>query len=325
MFISDKAHKEKLPPIQRSRGYGPRCLESSIHPGEGNQNRENMSGLQGGSGVLGTVKPFDGTSFSNWEFRLKLLLEKEGVLEMLTENPPSSTATPEDQEKFRKADVNARTVIVCCLSDNVLEMVKGKQTAKEIMDEIKGTYEKQGIANLVQLQRKLRNLKYNGKSSLNEFIIEFEKTVMELKSCGATIDKNEIITQLLSVMPETYQAVTTAIDILFSQNLSTVTLDFVKSKLLMEEARQLKVKDQETGTSSAFVSQRKFGNKNTGKQENFPYKCHKCKEVGHKIKFCPLWKNNGKGNNTKKCNVTEEEQEIAFIAGTSEKEEKVAL
>lgn len=284
-----------------------------------------MSGLQGGSGVLGTVKPFDGTGFSNWEFRLRLLLEKEGVLDMLTENPPDSTATQEEKEKFRKADVKARNLIVWCLSDNVLEMVKGKQTAKEIMHEIKGTYQKQGIANLVQLQKKLRNLKYNGKSSLNEFIIEFEKTVTELKTCGGTIDNNEVITQLLSAMPETYQSVTTAIDILFCQNVSTVTLDFVKSKLLMEESRQLRNKDQEAGTSSAFVSQRKFGNKNAEKQENFPYKCHKCKEVGHKIRFCPQWKNNGKRKNGKRCNVTEEEQEIAFVAGTSKKEEKVAL
>lgn len=283
-----------------------------------------MSGLQGGSSVLGTVKPFEGTGFSNWEFRLRLLLEKEGVLEMITEDPPDSTATAEQKEKFKKADVKARNLIVWCLSDNVLEMVKGKQTAKEIMDEIKGTYQKQGIANLVQLQRKLRNLKFNGKSSLNEFIIEFEKIIMELRNCGGTIDKNEVITQLLSAMPETYQAVTTAIDILFSQNVNKVTLDFVKSKLLMEEARKLKNKDQEAGTS-AFVSQRKFANKNAEKQENFPYKCHKCKEVGHKIRFCPQWNNKGKVKNEKKCNMTEEEQEIAFIAGNSEKEEKLAL
>ena len=86
-------------------------------------------------------------------------------------------------------------MIEYCLSDNVLEMIKGKGTAKEIMDEIRGTYQKQGIASQVMLQRKLRNRKYNGKGQLKEFSIEYEKNISELKICGGTIDHSEVITQ----------------------------------------------------------------------------------------------------------------------------------
>lgn len=38
---------------------------------------------------IGTVKPFDGNGFSNWEFRLKLLLEHYDVLDVLTQEPPT--------------------------------------------------------------------------------------------------------------------------------------------------------------------------------------------------------------------------------------------
>lgn len=50
---------------------------------------------------------------------------------------------------------------------------------------------------------------------LNEFWLEFEKTVSELRNCGGTTQHTEVIPQLLSIMPENYQTVTTAIGILF--------------------------------------------------------------------------------------------------------------
>lgn len=200
-----------------------------------------MAAIFQGQGSSVNVKPFDGTSFSNWEFRVKLILEQKGVLEVLNKSPPTNEG---ELREFEKDDVKARNIIVQCLADNVLEMIKDKKTAKEIMQELRGTYTKVGIAMQVQLQRKLRTLQYNGKGSLNEFIINFEKTVAELKGCGCKMENSEIISQLLSAMPQTYQSVTTAIDILFCQGNETVTLDFVKNKLLMEEARQMKNKNE---------------------------------------------------------------------------------
>lgn len=78
------------------------------------------------------VKPFDGNSFSNWEFRVKLLLEQQGVLNVLTEEPPTKNA--EKVAKYTKREVKTRTIIVQCLSDNVLETVKTKKTARGIME-----------------------------------------------------------------------------------------------------------------------------------------------------------------------------------------------
>lgn len=89
------------------------------------------------------------------------------------------------------------------------------------------------------LQTKLCGLKFEGSHALTEFFTEFDKTLCELKGAGG-VDDSEIILQLLPAMPEPYQPVTTVIDIMFYQNQSSVTLDFVRNKLLMEEARQNK-------------------------------------------------------------------------------------
>lgn len=158
-----------------------------------------------------TVKPFDGTGYSNWEFRIKMLLEHHDVLEVLEQDAPTDQA---QLASFKKKDVKARNLIVLSLADNVLEIVKSKKTDKEMLTELKGTYELKWIANQVNLQRKMRTMKFiSGK--LNEFLLEFEKTVSELRNCGGTIQETQVISQLLSVMSESYQTVTTAIDILF--------------------------------------------------------------------------------------------------------------
>ncbi|KAK9678975.1 Zinc knuckle [Popillia japonica] len=262
---------------------------------------------------LTNVKPFDGNNYSNWNFRVKLILEQQGVLETISSTPPEDEAK---KKTFEQNDVKARNIIVQCLADNILETIKDKTTAKDIMDALKGTYLKTGIANQVQLQRKLRSMKYLHGESLNAFITKFEHTVNELKQCGGTIQTNEVISQLLSAMPESYQAVTTAIDVLFCQDESKVTFDFVKNKLLMEEARQEKNKDDaEPSTSKqVFISQKKYKYKNNNKsnQGYFPFKCYNCGEKGHKRVDCKKkdWKN------SKKCNLTSTD-EIVFLTTDS--------
>lgn len=165
----------------------------------------------------------------------------------------------------------------------------------------------------------MRNLKYDEKKSLNYFLIEFEKTVSELRNAGGRIDTRELITQLLSVMPPSYAAVTSALDILFSQDEKAVTLELVKNKLLMEEARQNenKSKSSEEGPIAFANFRHKYRNKskkfnqkrtesNQQNQLEFPYKCHHCHEKGHIRKNCPKLKMNG--------NSSIAEEEITFLS-----------
>lgn len=274
--------------------------------------------------LMNSIKPFDGHGYSNWEFRIKLILEQNEVLNVIEMEPPED---PTEFATFKKNDVKARNLIIQTLTDDVLEMVKGKTTAKSIMMELKGTYEKSGIANQVQLQRKLRTLKYNGSESLNVFLVEFEKTIAELKNCGGRVGNSEIVTQLLSAMPDSYQPVTTAIDIMFYHDTTKLTLDFVKNKLLMEEIRQ-KQKEEGGATvcTQAFATGKgKSWNKTKykeGEKHYFPFKCHYCGKKGHKKSECRKRKTEESG----KCNVADREEEIVFMtASDAEEHAKIGI
>ncbi|CAF4935102.1 unnamed protein product [Pieris macdunnoughi] len=100
-------------------------------------------------GVFG-VKPFDGQNFANWFFRIKLVLEQNEVLYVITENPP---ADAKELKTFKTADVKARSILIGCMSDNILILIKDKTSAKEIVDTLSKTYEKTGMKSVVMAQK----------------------------------------------------------------------------------------------------------------------------------------------------------------------------
>lgn len=64
----------------------------------------------------------DGNNFNNWKFRLELLMEEKGLGNILT----CEKVVKEDD---KKKDAEARSLIVQCISDNFLEIVKGCKSA----------------------------------------------------------------------------------------------------------------------------------------------------------------------------------------------------
>lgn len=268
---------------------------------------------------LANLKPFNGTNFSNWEFRLKIFLEQHNALNVLEQNAP----TGEQQlQQFKKDDAKARNIMVQWLADDVLEMVKDKKTAKDMFETLKYTYTRRGLSMQVDLQRKLRNMKYK-EGNLSDFFLEFDKIVSDLKASGGNLEEPEIICQLLAAMPENYQALTTSIDLMFSTNPKDVTVQFVKNKLLQEEIRQGNNGDQQK-ESVAFTSKyrgngnrgnfQKRGNRQIRGQEKpkFNFKCYKCGKHGHKRNECRSSANVANGEDSR-------DEEISFIANKNDR------
>lgn len=73
-------------------------------------------------------------------------------------------------------------------------------------------------------------MKFTG-GPLNTFLVEQDKTVAKLEK----LDEAEIISQLLAAMPESYQTVIIAVDILFCEDNTSVKLDFVKRNYLWKK------------------------------------------------------------------------------------------
>ncbi|KAF6207451.1 hypothetical protein GE061_018694 [Apolygus lucorum] len=97
----------------------------------------------------------------------------------------------------------------------------------------------------------------------------------------------------------------TAIDITFGDDISDISLEFVKRKLLQEADRQAKshVTSKEPESQVAFYGQGRGGFRGKGKRTSmqgarkneseynkpgvFRFACHGCGKIGHMRKFCP--------------------------------------
>ena len=282
---------------------------------------------------------FDGKNFADWSFRMKLKLEKNEVLSVLT-------ATEEDMKKpdFVKNDVKAREILVQSISDKILNTVRTKYTAKGMMDALETTYAKKGLAAQIELKRNLMTLKHT-QGKLDKFFEIFFGKVDELRLAGATLEDSEIVSLLLMAMPDSYRHVTSSIDILYSNNPKNISIEFVKSKLLQEEVSQ-NVRQESSGNSAGdsafFTRSRGNGRSQRGSNRNrndskrnqnnsnknqsnggngneassyFPYRCHFCGKRGHKKSQCP---DKERDKTSYLCTEEKESEEITFMTASEQ-------
>ena len=204
------------------------------------------------------IRLFDGTGYENWIFRVERLLERNGCLTVLSTAVPAQSDDDADRKEWAKEDAKAKDLIVQCTLDNVLELIKGKSTAKDMVETLRNTYVHQSMSSRVQLQKQLRNLVFTGRTNLNDFLVEFDKIVLGITNSGGKMEDSEYISQLLSSMPDEYDAIVTSIDVLLTATPDQVTKDFVRNKLLSESVRIGRKKDEKTESvapENAFIGQ----------------------------------------------------------------------
>lgn len=218
------------------------------------------------------------TNFSNWKFRIGLLMEEKGVSYTLKED---STDTKDDT-KFTKDDAKARSIIVQCLSDKHLEIVKQCKNAKGMLDQLRDTFERKSIFNKLHLKKKLITIKCGDSERLQDFYYRFDAAVSDVKATGCEVSEEDQVCQLISAMPPAYEGVITSIETLSTEK--TLTLEFTKARLLDAEIKVNQTKSETVGESSSFL-------------------CYSCNKPGHIAADCQKqqyhWNQNyGRGQHT---------------------------
>lgn len=252
---------------------------------------------------------FNGNNFDNWKFRLTILMEDKDCAECLNGLPEvykvletdSNTGKASKEKKiadFQKKDRKCKSIITQFLSDSHLEYVKDKYTAQEMWESLSKTFQRKGIANQLYLRKQLLQLKVDDDKSLTLHFLTFDGIIRKLKGCGANLEEIDIICHLLLTLPKSYEMVVTAIETLGND----LTLEYVKGRLLDEEAKRQSKASKIPENSTAFTGKsynHSYSNKFQRKQfnlqpvtpesyakGNFNYKCHSCGQYGHKRYEC---------------------------------------
>jgi len=187
------------------------------------------------------VPLFDGSNYSNWKFRMQILLEEHDLFDLVGEELntliarlPAATIAAQTSV-LKRNDKKCKSLITQRISDSHLEYVKEKDTAYDMCKALSDSFERTGVSSQLRLRKILLTMRYAPTESMASHFLRFDKLVRELKSTGAKIEEIDIVCHLLLTMPEEYDMVITALETMSSGQL---TLSFVKTRLLDEEAKR---------------------------------------------------------------------------------------
>ncbi|KYN02144.1 Copia protein [Cyphomyrmex costatus] len=277
---------------------------------------------------------FDGTNYSNWKFRMQVLLEKHDLidyintpLDVFVRALPAGSADPQAivmRKKVRKC----KSFIIQRIADSHLKYVKEKVTAYEMWQALSESFERKGVASQLRLRKMLLTMRYATTETMVSHFLKFDKLVRELKLTGANLVETDIVCHLLLTMPEEYNMVVTALETLSSEQL---TLGFVKTRLFNEKAKRgANVSTKDTNSSTVFSAATKNRKSNVNKREGevngknrarFNFKCHYCGIIEHKRSECRKLKLENKDSESAKAALddsVDNRKEFVFITKSEE-------
>lgn len=234
---------------------------------------------------------FNGKNFSNWKFRIEILMKEHGVQSFLTKSideypdiiiaQNDSAAVQAEKEKKKEElmgkENKCNSMLIRRISDDYLENVKDKETPKEVWSSLIATFERKGVANRMFLRRKLLTLKMIEGANLEGHLSTFDKILRELKSAGAKMEDEDVICQLLLTLPESYDSVVTALE---TMKIDELTLEFVKGRLLDSDTKR------KTNNESDIYSETIRTSVAMNSEVQKDITCYSCGKKGHYKSQC---------------------------------------
>lgn len=125
---------------------------------------------------------FDGSNFSNWLFRVKVLLDVIDLNKFI-ENDLSDLeekcSDNAEKEKLILSGKKCKAFIVQKIADSHLEYIKDKPTAKGITDCLKQTFERNSLASQLMLRKRLLLIKCDERDNIEAHFLMFDKLERE--------------------------------------------------------------------------------------------------------------------------------------------------
>lgn len=189
-------------------------------------------------------------------------------------------------KKVLKKDAKAKNLIVQCIADSHLGIIREKETAHEMWRALENTYEKKGLCGTLMKKRKLLGMKMIENEPIQQYIQRFDAVITELRSSvdpDTEIKDDELVCNFLMGVSKKYD---TVVSIIESMDSSEVTFEFIKRRLRNEdEKNSTVVKSENSVKPVSFNASRNIV-------------CHFCGKNGHMKRDC--WHFNNQGNNFNK-------------------------
>lgn len=173
-------------------------------------------------------------NFHVWKQKIDLIIAYREVDHVVSERNPYDEGSSE-HKRWVRSDKVALPVIGLSLSDDMLEHVRGLETAKEMLESIVNVFNRHTLLDKLRSRRDFYTATMKTGEKMLTYINRIRHFSTILKSMNVLIEDDEVAMAVLNGLPAKYGNIITALDALGDN--STFTLEFVKSRLLQEEQR----------------------------------------------------------------------------------------
>lgn len=245
------------------------------------------------------IKQFSGCDFGDWKFRIECLLEEKSLKDTISRAPTQEELA---NEEYKKRQLRAKNMIVKHVAPSHIQFIKGKDTVYLMWKNLTDTFEPKSLGKRVILKRRLNTIKCDPNESLDEFLRKYDALLDEFRAAGGTVDDDELLTSLLSTLPDKYDNIATVLE-----NMENCTYDKAKTLLLEREMKFREKTETSDVLNVAFNARKNIKKKPSQKGRKKIGVCWTCSKPGHKSPDCPTKKSSGTESNFSNS--------FAFMAG----------
>ena len=235
-------------------------------------------------GSLLRIEKFKGENFHLWKFKMQMVLEEKDLWNIVKgdEVEPAEEGTTETQRRqFQKRERKALATICLSLGDEQLSLVRTATTAKQAWSKLESHYEIKSLANKLFLRKKYFTMSMAVDDSMSEHINKMKELASQLEAVGASITEDDQVATLLCSLPESYNALITALE----SRADDLKLEFVTARLLHEEHKRKENLLTPDAGEKALLSKHDRPNQRSLKPKR-KGKCHNCGIPGHWAREC---------------------------------------
>ena len=197
------------------------------------------------------IEKLSESNFHVWKQKVELILQFKELGAHIEDSEKQPTGS-DDAEKWFKDDAKAKAVIGLTLSDEHLEHVRDCVTAASMWSTITDLFQRKTLLNKLTTRRRFYSAKMADSEKAMAFISRVRQLGADCKAMGVAIDDQEMAMTVLCGLPPKYEHLIVAIDAAADDK--SLSMDFVKSRLLQEEQRMLDRDDVKSAADAALVN-----------------------------------------------------------------------
>lgn len=185
----------------------------------------------------------NGSNFDNWNFKMKLLLTKEGYWKVVNEPKPNPAPA-----NWTEKDEQALVTIGLAVEDSQLIHIRKAKTAAEAWKSLENFHVKRTLSTKVSIMRRICALRLENNGDMEIHIGRVVELFDKLNGLqpDKVLDENWLVAIMCSSLSEEYDTLVTELE---ARSEDDLTLDLVKGKLVDECSKRRNrgsIEDSET-------------------------------------------------------------------------------